>query len=219
VISTVVAAKILPREPVHDGGPISRADRIAGMKALLADRTFMLAVFATGLIQAAHAFYYAFGTLAWTAQGLSKGVIGLLWAFGVGVEVIFLWFMGPWRRRMGPWRLLILGGATATVRWGVMAFAPPLWLLWPLQTLHAFTFAATFAATLQVIEKLSPPRFLSSAQMLSSAVSTGVLIGAATLSSGALFDHFGAGGYALMSVMALGGLVGAWRLKSVLADA
>ena len=42
----------------------------------------------SALIQGSHALYYGFSTIHWTAAGLSPGVIGLLWAEGVVVEVL-----------------------------------------------------------------------------------------------------------------------------------
>jgi PPP family 3-phenylpropionic acid transporter len=35
----------------------------------------------------------------------------------------------------------------AVVRWSALAVSPPLWLLFPLQTLHALSYAATFFAS------------------------------------------------------------------------
>ena len=83
-----------------------------------------------------------------------------------------------------------------------MALAPPLWLLWPLQALHALTFAATFLAGVQIVERLAPRDSQTAAQTLSSVLSAGVLIGLATAASGPLYDRFGAGGYWAMAAMA-----------------
>jgi len=88
-----------------------------------------------------------------------------------------------------------------------------LWLLFPLQALHTLTFAATFLAGLRLIERLAPPRSASTAQAVSSSVSGGVLIGLATLASGALYDAVGAKGYLLMAALAAAGLAGAVRLN------
>jgi len=109
---------------------------------LLRNRPFLLAVVSTSLIQATHAFYYAFSALLWRGQGLSDALVGLLWATGVAVEIAFMWFLEPWRRRVGAEALVMIGGAAALVRWTAFAFAPPLWLLFPLQALHALSFAA-----------------------------------------------------------------------------
>lgn len=215
VLTVLVAAVVLPPDPVREDAqpPVDRAGRWAGVGELLRDPGFMTAVIAAGLIQSAHAFYYGFSTLSWKAQGIPDSLTGVLWAVGVAAEVVFLWFLEPWRRRIGPRRLLALGGIAAVVRWTALAFAPPLWLLFPLQTLHAFSYAATFLASLQLVERLSSPRNASAAQSINSALSGGVLMGLASLASGWIFDHYGAGGYLLMSAMCLAGLIAAVRLN------
>jgi PPP family 3-phenylpropionic acid transporter len=214
--ATVATPMLLPADPVSESAV--RADRWGGTGALLRDPVFMLMVVSAGLIQAAHAFYYSFSTLVWRGQGLSPTLIGLLWGVGVGVEVAFLWFGEGWRRRVGPERLLILGGAGAVVRWTAYAFSPPVWLLFPLQALHALSFTSTFIASLQLVERLSPPESASAAQSLNAALYSGVLIGVATLISGPLFDRFGAMGYLAMSALAAAGLFGAVRLRRHLID-
>lgn len=212
-LSALAARFLLPPDPVHEEGHVARAsDRFAGLAGLLRDPAFMTAAIAAGLIQSAHAFYYGFSTLVWKQQGLPESLTGVLWGVGVAAEVIFMWFMEPWRRRIGPRNLLVLGGAAAIIRWTAMAFSPPLWLVFALQLLHVLSYAATFLASLQLIERLSTPRTASSAQALNSALSGGVLMGLATMASGPLFDHFGAQGYWLMAAMCAAGLIGALRL-------
>lgn len=213
VAAGLAARVLLPADPVHEGGERpGRRDRWRGISDLVRNRPFMLAVIATGLIQATHAFYYAFSSLLWTAQGLPKATIGLLWATGVAVEVAFMWFLEPWRRKIGPERLVIIGGLAAVLRWTAYAFSPPLWLLFPLQGLHALSFAAVFMASLQLIERSAPVHSASSAQTISSAFSGGLVIGLATLASGPLYDAVGPRGYLAMSALALVGLVFALRL-------
>lgn len=212
--AALMAVVLLPRERVHESGEVAhRRERWQGLGDLLRNRTFLLAAFTIGALQATHGFYYGFSTLAWRREGISEAMVGLLWGFGVAVEIGFLWFCEPWRRRVGPERLLILGGAAAVVRWGAFAFSPPLWLLFPLQALHTFTFAATFVGGLTLIERIAPPRAATAAQTLSSALSGGLLIGLATLASGALFDAVGARGYLAMAALGALGLLGAVRLN------
>lgn len=212
-------AFLLPAEPVGEGAPLRKRDRFRGLGRLVADPVFMTAIFAVGAVQAAHAFQYGFSALLWKAQGISEAVTGQLWAFGVVVEVALMWLFEPWRRRagVGPWLLLAVGSAAAVLRWMVMAFAPPLWLLWPLQALHALTFAATFLAGVQLVERLAPRDSQTAAQTLSSVLSAGVLIGLATLASGPLYDRFGAGGYGAMAALSLAGLLATLALRRKLA--
>jgi len=212
-LASLAARLILPPDPVHEAGeaPVLR-ERFAGLGELLRDPVFMTVVLSVGLIQSSHAFYYGFSVLAWKARGVSEAVTGLLWATGVGAEIAFMWFLEPFRRRAGPRNLLVLGGAAAAVRWTAFALGPPLWLLFLLQTLHGLTYAATFLASLQLVQRLASPKNASAAQAVNSALSGGLISGAATMASGWLYDRYGVGGFLLMSAMGIAGLLGALRL-------
>ena len=215
LIGAVIAMTVLPRERVHDCATPPRRERFRGLGALVADPVFMTAIFAVGAIQATHAFLYGFSAIEWKARGIPESMTGLLWGFSVVAEVLFMWVVEPWRRKrgIGPWPLLMIGGAAAVVRWTSLAFMPPLWLLWPLQALHAFSFAATFLAGLQIVERLAPPANQTAAQTLLSALSSGVLIGLATLMSGPLYDAYGALGYLAMAMIAVLGLAAGWQVR------
>jgi len=215
----VTAATLLPPEPVSDAGPSRKRDRYAGIARLARDPGFLTAILAIGTVQATHAFYYGFSAIAWKAQGISEAMTGLLWATSVLVEIAFMWVIEPWRRArgIGPWALLMLGTGAAVVRWSMLALAPPLWALWPLQALHALTFAATYLAGVQIIERLAPVGQHTAAQTLNSVMASGVLIGLATLAAGPLYDRFGSLGYLFMTALAMVGVAAGWRLKRVLA--
>ena len=216
MLAAAGARGLLPPDPVREGGASSRlSERLAGLSDLLRDKNFMLAVVSVGLIQSAHAFYYSFSALSWKQQGLPESMTGLLWGLAVGVEVAFMWFMEPWRRRIGARNLLMIGGCAALMRWIVLSFGPPLWVVLPMQALHTFTYAATFLASLQLVERLSTPANASAAQTINSALSGGLLMGAATIGSGWLFDAVGTKGYLAMAAMSALGLIGALRLYGV----
>ena len=207
LITALAAMVLLPADPVSEDGPrLGSRDRWQGLGDLLKRPLFLWSITASGLVQAAHAFYYGFSTLIWQAQGLSSSTIGLLWGFGVAAEVAFMWFAESWRHKLGPERMLVLGSLGAILRWVAMAFSPPVPVLFALQALHSLTFAATFMAVLPLIERYSPPKAASAAQVLNSALSGGLLIGLAMIFSGPLFDRFGAHGYLVMAMIALLGL-------------
>lgn len=212
----IMAAWVLPDDRVHEGSERPpRGAGLAGLAELLSDPVFVLAIVTVGLIQASHAFYYGFSVLSWKAQGISSSVAGLLWGVGVAAEVGFLWFMEPWRRRVGPERLVLLGATGAAVRWTCLALSPPLWVLVPIQMLHALSFTATFTGSLQLMERLAPARHASLAQTLNSVLSGGFLIGFATMASGGLFDAVGPHGYLAMTLLAVLGLAGAVCLATL----
>ena len=203
-----LAAWLAPAERVHEEGVAPAAPRLAGLGQLMSDRHFLLAIIAISLVQASHAFYYGFSSIIWHSQGISSQSIGLLWGFSVAVEVVLRWVLDPWRRRLGigPIAVLTVGAVAAMVRWLALAMAPPLAWLWPLQALHALSFAAVFLAALQLIERLTTADKATAAQMIYSSFSAGLVIGLATVVSGPLFDTYGPLGYLAMSLLAAAGL-------------
>lgn len=213
----LTAATLLPAELVTEGPATAGRQRLAGLAGLATDPVFMIAILAIGAIQATHGFYYAFSAIVWKGQGIDETTTGLLWATSVVVEIAFMWWLEPWRRRrgIGPWMMLMIGGAAAVVRWTALSLLPPLWLLWPLQALHALTFAATYLAGVEIIEKLAPPGGHTAAQTLNSVMAAGILIGLSTLAAGPLYDRVGAYGYLSMSATAIVGLLLGWRLRSL----
>jgi len=220
-----LAAPLLPplnKEPLPTGAerpsvgpappaPGTRPDwRMAG--ALLRKRSFLTVFLIAGSIQATHALLYGFGTLGWRAQGFSEESIGLLWAVGVAAEVVFLSQTKTLLRRFGADGLLLLGGVTCVLRWSVMVFEPPLELLFVLQLLHAFTFAATYIGGVHLVQQSVPRNLIATGQALFAALSAGLLFASATAASGALFGAYGSGAFVAPAAVAAAGAVAAFLL-------
>ncbi len=178
------------------------------LKQLLRNKGFLWLLLATGCLQAAHGFYYAFSTIIWQEQrGFSSTVCGLLWAAAVAGEILFLVFATRLRHRLGPWVLLILAAVAGIIRWGAMMSLAPLWLLGFLQLMHGFTFAAAYIAGLDLVFHLTQRRHEGIAQTVNAAYTTGLMTGVVTLLSGSLYAFAGARAYAAMMVLALLGLM------------
>lgn len=172
------------------------------LKVLMRDEGFLWLLIAVGCLQASHSFYYAFSTIIWKERGLSSSTCGYLWAVGVVAEVAFMWLGEGIRRKLGPWRMLVIAGVFAVVRWGVMAASPPLWVLYPLQCLHALSFAATYLAGLELVQRLSPKGYESLGQTVNAAYANGVMMGMGTIASGVIYTVFAAKGYGVMACVA-----------------
>ena len=211
---------LLPGTPVHTvrtgAAPVSAW---AATLSLFRNRTLMLALATISLIQGSHALYYAFSAIAWTAHGIPAGYVGLLWGTRVGAELAFFWWGGAVRRRAGPVGLVLLGGVGAVIRWTALSMSPPLWLLFPLQCLHALTFTATYVGGLELVERLSPAAQASAAQTLSASLSYGLATGVATMSCGWLYAHFHASAYLVMCGIAVIGVACVLPLKAMTASA
>lgn len=196
---------LAPSDPAPESG-IRQGQWREGYNLLLRSRRLILALAAGGLIQSAHAFYYGFSTLVWRGQGLEASTIGLLWGCGTLTEIGFFLVMSRGGRRLAPEWLIFAGGAGAVMRWGCLSLAPPLAALWPLQALHALTFAACHLGAMRIVYEEIPEEHAGFAGAFYGAVSGGTFLGLAILASGWLYDHFGVGGYIAMAALAAMGL-------------
>jgi PPP family 3-phenylpropionic acid transporter len=197
MLASAAAAALLPRVEASAGGPRG----LAAFLQPLAIPSLRWLILVSALIQGSHAFYYAFGTLAWQAAGIGAGTIGALWAVGVVAEIaLFIWG----RRlveRLGPVRLSLLAGGAGVLRWGVTAVTTDLWVLFPLQLLHAGTFGAQHLATMMVLARIVPGPQAGTAQALHASLGSGLSMGVLTLACGPLYAAFGAGGFWSMALL------------------
>lgn len=215
-VNVVLAHTVLPPDPVRATGKVGgfRA-RLAGAGALLARPRIRLLLAAAGLIQGAHAFYYGFSVLVWRDQGIDAGLSGALWGFSVACEIVLLVSLGRIERVFSPVALIAIGAGASVLRWAGMACAPEAALLWPLQALHALTFAAAHVGTLRILHAEAGETQAAISQTLYAALGSGVVFGAASMASGYLYESAGAGGYWIMAAMALVGLaftLALWRV-------
>ena len=188
----------MPREDV----PAVRANaRSVGREAWVLARQpmFVLMILASGIAQASHTFYYSFGTLNWQALHYGGGLIGFLWALGVIAEIVLLMYSTRVVARFGAANLMIAGAVAGVVRWTAMALSPPLWLLIPIQCLHAGTFCAVHLGSMHFILRATPPHLVGTAQSIFAAVMIGVFFSIGQYGSGVLFGEFGGLGYLAMT--------------------
>ncbi len=164
------------------------ARRRVPIASLLASPTMLVFLAASSLIQASHAAYYGFATLAWRAAGIDDQVIGLLWAEGVLAEIILFAFGGALAARLGPARLLVIGAVAGIIRWSVLALSPALPVLAASQALHALSFGAAHLGAMLFLARAVAPEHSASAQALYAGVAMGLVMGGATILGGTLFD-------------------------------
>lgn len=192
------------RQDARTSAPRAPGGGMSALASLLRQRGFLVLIVSCGLIQCAHAFYYGFSTLVWRAQGLDDAIVGMLWGFGVAVEVVFLLCLSPIERRVSPRALILAGAAGGVVRWLIMGFAPIGLTLWPLQALHMLSFAAAHVGAMRLLYRAAPER-AAMAQTLYAGLSGGLFMGISSQLSGVLYDFHGARGYWLMAALAAAG--------------
>ena len=182
---------------------------------LLHSKTFLIFIVASGLAQASHATYYTFGTLDWLDQGISPVWIGALWVIGVLAEIALFSYSNAISKVFGPVELLATGALAGVARWLIMAFDPPLALLFPLQFLHALTYGATHLGAIHFIARAIPEKRMATAQAFYGATGNGIAMGCATLIAGSLYVWAGSASYIAMSGISLLALIAAVTLASM----
>lgn len=203
---TLAVAMTLPPMPAGEGGlaaPAISRIVLADAGKLFQGKTFVLMLVATGLAQASHALYYAFGAIHWRGLAIDEGIIGLLWSVGVLGEVALFAFSGRAVAIFGPVGLIILGSAAGVVRWAVTALDPPLAVLFAAQALHGLSFGATHLGTVHFIFHSVPRSLQATAQGFHSAVASGILMAGTIMLCGPAYKALGAEAYLLMCAMSL----------------
>ncbi|MGR7997320.1 MFS transporter [Xanthobacter sp. ZOL 2024] len=199
-VSYFLVTLLLPELPAPTPAPAG-----AGPAARL-PRWLVAGILAVALVQASHALLYAFASLHWRALGWSLTTIGLLWATGVAAEIGVFRFGTRLMGAMGPHRLIALGGVAALLRFGAMAFDPPLWLLFGLQLLHGLTFGATYLGMVELVARGVSEQRSGAGQSLA-AWTVNLVMSAASMASGPLWVALGASAFVASAGLGVAGAV------------
>jgi len=169
-ISLTVLSWTIPGLVTH------RADKaVKPSISVLLNSSFVSFLVACLLIQLAHAPYYTYFSLYVEQAGYSKGATGFYWALGAISEMILFMFMHRLLPRIGTFRLFVVALVASLVRWILL----DIWVASPaalffIQVLHAGTFGAFHAASIDFLRKHVPIGLSGQGQALYSMISYGV---------------------------------------------
>ncbi|SHG06987.1 MFS transporter, PPP family, 3-phenylpropionic acid transporter [Kaistia soli DSM 19436] len=169
-------------------------------RTILLSPSFLVIASTTGLIQASHGIFYSFGTIEWQALGFSGSEIGVLWATGVVAEIVMFAISSRFLRLRAE-TLILAGALAAVIRWALLPLITSFAMTFLLQSLHAFTFGATFVGMQLAIARTVPEEMTASAQGLCM-MSAGGLMALTTLMAGTLYERLGVHAYWVMSAFA-----------------
>jgi PPP family 3-phenylpropionic acid transporter len=210
--AAAVAACGFPAARVSVDAAELRPSALSGLRPLW---TFYAACL---LMQFSHGTYYGFFSIALDGRGWSASSIGALWAVGVAVEVLFMFWSARVMSRISAETMFALAFTGAVVRWGLMSVTPGIVGLVVAQALHALTFGAFHIAAVTLIHRTVPPSLRSTGQTLYSSLAYGVGSASSSLFNGALYARWGpAALFGVSAVAAAGGLALAARYLSVTA--
>jgi len=207
--ASLVAGAALPGQA--SGKEARRRVSLGAMMRAVGRPELIVIMAASGLIQAAHAVYYAFSAIHWQALGIAETWFGLLWGVGVVAEVVLFAYAGQVLKRISALAMMAIGAVAGVVRWGLMALDPAFGVLVVLQLLHGLTFGATHLGVVHAIQERVEADQAASAQSLHSALSSGIMMGGAMALAGWLYAPLGGLSYLAMAALSgLGGLVVMW---------
>lgn len=150
---------------------------------------FFAGVFLTVL---AHTSLYAFFSLYLDSLGYGKAAVGLIWALGVAVEVLWFWFQSRWSHVLSQHGWLLAAALMTAARLAaVAAFGAHPWVLVLTQCTHALTFAAQHTACIAVVNQHFAGRLRGRGQALYAVLGYGASGVVGGVAGGALSHAYG----------------------------
>lgn len=172
------------------------------VRALLADRRFLLLLPVAGLHWAAMVPYHGFLGILLHDRGFPAKITGYAFFVGVSAEIAIFLLFARLRLRFGLARLLVVSFALSAVRWWLVAglhSAP--WMVM-VQILHAFSYGIYWGAAMAWIADCVPSKLRATGQVLfTTATGLGSMLG--YLIVGRLYDASGGAGLPFALVGAL----------------
>ncbi|MHA6690147.1 MFS transporter [Devosia sp. A449] len=167
---------------------------------------FVLPLLAFALINSSHALIGGFGGLLWVQNGVPDYFIGPLLAVAAFAEAIVMF---AWRRFGGriTARNMILAACIASLlRFMVMAFNPPVVLLFFVQMLHAISFGVGYFGVVHFIANWTDESNAAEAQGFANMLQQGASV-LSLAAFGWLVVHFGSAAFLASAVVAVLGVV------------
>lgn len=168
-VSTQLIHGAAPAAIPEDAGPSLKLGVVVARPEV---RRFLLIAF---LAQLGFGPFYVFYTLHLGQHGVGGQGIGLLWAAGVIAEIAMFMAMS---RVFGAWSaqaVIVLCVGVTVLRWIAVALLPGLFpLMLAAQLLHALSFGAFHAASMQRISQFFPGRLAQHGQSLLYGFSSGL---------------------------------------------
>ncbi|WP_024872451.1 3-phenylpropionate MFS transporter [Tolumonas lignilytica] len=187
-----------------------------GYSVLLRNKAFLNLLLIEALIFGSHAAYNSFSAIYWNAQGFSASTISMLWTTGVIFEILMF---AVSRRLLSDWspeRLLCWACIGAVIRWVTLGTSLNLWLLFPAQALHSFSFALAHLGAMRYLSQRLPREAMIPGQTLYSAVGQSLSLALFTVLSGIMYHHMHQFVFLAMAVIILPAFYLIWRGKQTM---
>lgn len=174
---------------------------------------FVLPLLAFALVNSSNALIGSFAALLWHENGIPSYFLGPLLGIAAVGEAILMF---AWRRfggRVTARNMIMVAALAGLVRFTIMAFNPPVEVLFFTQLLHAFSFGMGYFGVVHFIANWTNEANAAEAQGFANMLNMGAAM-AALIVFGVLVEHFGPYAFfysTVTSLLAIGCVL--WSLK------
>lgn len=151
---------------------------------------FVLPLVAFALVNSSNALIGSFGALLWHENGIPSYFLGPLLGIAAVGEAILMF---AWRRfggRVTARNMILVAALAGLLRFTVMAFNPPVEILFLTQMLHAFSFGMGYFGVVHFIANWTNEANAAEAQGFANMLNMGAAM-LALIVFGVLVEHFG----------------------------
>ncbi len=167
------------------------ASALTGLRTLMKNRAFVWLLLLTMFVSISQTLNSNFFTLYYHALNRPLGVLGVIYSVGGLSELPLFFASGRLITRFGAERMLLVASGVFLLRWLVLMFGPPTWVLVCLQALHGLSFGIALAAGISVASRVSDETNRATAQTVYSAVNTGLAAIVGSMSGGLVLEAYG----------------------------
>ncbi|MEM1324989.1 MAG: nucleoside permease [Bacteroidota bacterium] len=189
-----IYAFTLPNTPPKAKGEPANIAKLLGLDALqlMKDRSFAILVISSLLISIPLSFYYAFANPFLIANGM-ENTAAIMGAGGQGTEVLFLFLMPFFFRKLGVKWMIALGMLCWVLRYLFFAFGNGEELIFMFYIgilLHGLCYDFFFVTGQIYVDKAAPEAVRSSAQGLITLVTYGIGMYIGSIVAGQVVDYY-----------------------------
>ncbi|SMQ66944.1 MFS transporter, PPP family, 3-phenylpropionic acid transporter [Devosia lucknowensis] len=163
---------------------------------------FVLPLLAFALVNSSNSIIGSFGALLWHENGIPSYFLGPLLGFAAVGEAILMF---AWRRfggRVTARNMILVGAIAGLIRFTIMAFNPPVEVLFMTQFLHAFSFGMGYFGVVHFIANWTNEANAAEAQGFANMLNMAMAM-LALIAFGVLVEHFGSHAFFFSTVTSL----------------
>ncbi|WP_153732285.1 MFS transporter [Sporosarcina obsidiansis] len=159
------------------------------LKALFANKPFVIVLFIAILLQGAHASYYNYGFIFLDGMGINGFYIGVILNIAVLFEILFFTQADRLLAEAKTSTIFMIAAVGSTVRWILIFLFPVVGIFIATQLLHSASFGMAHFAFIRYISNNLPHSLIASAQGVYAAVAMSLSTALLTFPAGYLYDQ------------------------------